>query len=505
MSDNDPEIISKTRATILGAAILAVFLTCLAAVLIWFARFSIRSEPIQLPVNIADIDSELAQAITASVNKANSTGDATAMLDLAKLYHANKMNIQANEVYDSFLNERLSSVSAWYLKGVCNESLGDLSAASFCYEKCIALKTSYAPAYWRLALVKTEIGEPAEALTIIDNAITLAPSDLQIRLMKVKILLELDRPTQALELLENRSMAQAGNNGYQKFLQENCLRRLGRAVSQSNLTEEVTKPAWVDPWVAEISQFQTGLAAKRIRAGRYFRAGDYKTSTRLNREVIAEDKSDYRDAHRLAQGLAALGENKEAITAARRAVELQPNIYELHMFLAELLVTQAADSASEMNSETAKVLSKVIETWPDRWEAFDAMAQLSLLEDNKDAAIQWYDKACERLTEPGIPHVRRIYLLLEQQQWEKTQDRINELSEAYQNDTYIMLAQGRVFAGQSMLDDAKSCLSKINIKVGPSAFWKEAIKQLENKIKTAEFPSENLENVVQPKDEPKAA
>jgi len=126
--------------------------------------------------------------------------------------------------------------------------------------------------------------------------------------------------------------------------------------------------------------------------------GDLETGIRYFRQAIALNPSITRAHLNLGVALAKEGRLEEAIQPLQRAVELNPGAPEASYYLGSVYAAQ------NRYADAAAAFDHALQIRPDFVPAHQSLAQLSLLQGNKEKAMEHYQEA-RRLTQqtPSIP------------------------------------------------------------------------------------------------------
>lgn len=431
------------------------------------------------PASVAAMDPELAESVRIAIDRCNESQDPEQVLQLGRLYHANQVLDEADATYTLYLERVPDSLEGWYLKGLCATSLGNVEEAIRCFQTARKKEPRDADACWRLALAVAENGETERALELVDEAISLRPSNLQIWLVRAKILLDADRPDECLKILDSLDFTPTLNRDYALFLRQDCQRRQGLPVEAAPGEQEFRiKPLWLDAHASSLMDLEKGLSAARTRAYFYFERRNWLEAGRILGQIVRHPAAKWEDRNQLANCLIQLGKHAEAIAILQNEVRVHPDAYELQMTLAQALIGQYGDSNPQALDQSALALDAAIAADASRWEAYEGKAQLAQLQKKNDEALKWYDEACARIAKPGLCHVRRVYLLLELGQWDQVLERVNELEPEYREDPFMILALGRMYVGQQKWDEARAALARAREKAAGASFWQDGIDEL---------------------------
>ncbi len=448
--------------SLLVAAILLV-----AAVWTW-DRFGRAKIEIPQPESFASIDSEIVatvQALIGKCKKRNRYDDQ--YLTLAKTYHANALIPLATKTYSIYLRHKPKDIQAWYLNSLCLEKLGEISAAIESIKKCIELNTSYAPAFWRLALWNAEQGEYDEAFKRLDQADALNSQDPLAKLVRAKCLIATNENVRALEVLANADFERSPNENYARFLTGTALRQQGeRLKAASYLNQPDVSPQWFDPWASEINSHAVGIPWKRIQATLLYRSGQLDPAYRLLDQIVRTSQADFRDWNSLGSIHMARGNFKQAVYCFEAAIEDQPADYWLYINLAKAQYLAGQQMGIEIVEKSLVTLEKAIKMRPEKPEPYEAKAQSLQVLKRNELALEAFGQACDRTPEVAMCDWRRLFLLLEMRDWDRAQKRLDVLAAKFSSEPYFLIAQATVDMEKGRTAAARSALGRIH----PSGF-----------------------------------
>lgn len=436
-----------------------------------------RSRPswIMPQETLQSLDPELVALVQRQGDRLESPDDYFA---LAKIYHANKLQDYAVHAYARYLRSKPNDALAWYLIGECLESQGRLEEAQKAWKSCLNEDPTLVDAYWRLGLAQIETGQLQEAEELLTNAIQRFPETTQLQSVLAKCLVESGKWTAAVSIL-SKLLEQPQNKAFHTYLLERC-RQATQAGSEVPLP---AAPRWQDSTLGVLQPLERGVEARRRLANIQFEEGQFEACLVTLDRIIENDPNDYRDWILKTRCLQSLHQIDEAFAAVQQAIRCRSNIYESHMLAAELALKQTEASAEEMQVSSREFLDAALQLDPDRWEAYDAIAQLEILNGQPQAALEHLKQACDKSRKPGPQHLRYLFLTIEQGQLEDARSFVQSLPETYQQDGFVRIAVAQMALASGAPEDAREILEELKTRHKDSQFWAGPIEELEQKIK----------------------
>ncbi|WP_432799315.1 tetratricopeptide repeat protein [Poriferisphaera sp. WC338] len=103
---------------------------------------------------------------------------AEALFTIANRFDLPADKQRANDIIDQIVSQQGAPANAWFVRGVINESSGNLTDAAESYRETIKLNPNFAPAKNNLAFIlHTQNKDTAQALTLAEQAVNASPSN----------------------------------------------------------------------------------------------------------------------------------------------------------------------------------------------------------------------------------------------------------------------------------------------------------------------------------------
>jgi eukaryotic-like serine/threonine-protein kinase len=297
----------------------------------------------------AELEAQLGHAAEASRLREEAKGlSLTTVSDnylLATDYAANGRYFEALELYEKVTRQSPSNFWAWFMAGVCHDSLARYEAATSCYSTSIALRSEFPWGYYNRGLAELRQQKYELARADFDRA--------------------LERRSEMPEALVNRALARQGLGQYSEAIQDltlaleqkapatqvyllrSELRKLlgDREGAQRDLANCLqSEPADYVSWIAR------GYA--RIASDPKGALADTEEALRLNPRLLPGLQN---KAHLLGR----MGRNQEAAEVLDRAVEWYPDfvqpragrgVYRARLFQRDLAHEDAVESLNRDKS-----------------------------------------------------------------------------------------------------------------------------------------------------------
>ena len=468
----------RTFTGLLVAAILVA-----AGIWTW-DRYGRKDVEIPQPESFADIDPEVVETVNNLIKDCRRRNRFdNQYLTLAKTYHANALIPLATKTYSIYLGHKPRDIQAWYLNGLCLEKLGEIPAAIESVQKCIDLKTKYTPAYWRLALWKSEQGEYDEALKLLDRADALDSKDRLTKLVRAKCLIAKNESAMALEVLENSDFEGTANENYARFLTGTALRQQGeRSRAATYLSDSNVSPQWFDEWSSDINNHALGIPWKRIQATLFYRSGQLDRAFQLFEEIVRTPLADFRDWNSLGLIHLAKGDFKQAISCFDAAIDDQPADYWLYLNLANSQYLAGQEMGMDIVEKSLVTLETAIKMRPERPEPYEAKAQSLQVLKRNELALEAFNQACDRTQEVALCDWRRLFLLIEMKEWNRAQKHLDLLAVKSSSEPYFLIVQATVDLEKGRTAAARGALDRIRQTSFSDPFLQQRFSELKAKL-----------------------
>ena len=300
--------------------------------------------------------------------------------------------------------------------------------------------------YW-LAVGATNVGRPALALEIADRAIAARPDDLRIRAVRLRCLIILDRPGEALDeasaLLErDPSLLPA------RLDKVRALARLGRMEDAVAALGELDDNELSGAALSEVAALRIDVLAGEDRVGDALELGD---------RMVAEHPGDPLIAMALARVLTAdrVNEWEKALAVvieARHSSEENPELRYAHAFILQHL---------GQREQALEVLGPPTATDPLDFRAQLLRAELLDQVGRGDEAIAVLNEAAVR--DPGHVTIaeRRVTLLFSKARYAEALDALEQARRVGMVTPGLLLLRARVLMSLQRYDEAFPCFEEV--------------------------------------------
>ena len=249
------------------------------------------AQPASRPLSVPGILKGHDPGVVALVEKtlrqvSENRGDPRLWMRLGKVYEANALDSLALDSYQRALAIDASHPKGWYRVARIKTRLGDQAGAIAAAQRVVELEPGYAPVHWRLGLWYLDQTRLERAQASCKRAIELNPEDPAGWWALGRVYLQGNQPRRAAMLLE-RFLRKSPDDGYARLLLGTAYRRLGRWQEAGAELERGAgvKPLWRDRWDAELAPYTRGLKAEFARASQLVAAGRLEAALPLLRDL----------------------------------------------------------------------------------------------------------------------------------------------------------------------------------------------------------------------------
>ncbi len=260
--------------------------------------------------------------------------DARRWAALGMAYEANAMVDVARQSYERALALDASEPRWWYRLAIVRSRLGDLDGAMAAVRRVVDSGVGYAPAYWRLGSWLLDQNSLSGAADAFKRAIEIDPADPAGGIGLGRVFLHQGDDQAAIDVLE-RLLAAHPTNVHGLQLLATAYRRRGR------LDEATVLPAAgrgyqvsPDPWTDELVAYRRGFGAVLEEAVSLFRSGEFDHSAELFERLRKNQPTDFTLLNQLAAAYVAAGRPQQALAVLHGALEAAPDHFETHFNLA---------------------------------------------------------------------------------------------------------------------------------------------------------------------------
>ncbi len=304
---------------------------------------------------------------------------AAAWLRLGMVFEANALQGDAARAYARALELGPGDARTLLRMACVQERLGDLEAAAQALARAAQAAPERASTWLRLAWWRLDLGRFDEAAQAFERARKLSPDDPLVGLMAARIALEEGRAEDARALLEQGGHLRGRQASFAHHLLSIAHRQAGdfaaAAEAQARSTDQ--RVAFGDPWDAQVSAFQAGYAALRVRAGRDVLGGRYEAAEEALRQVLAYEPDDLRSLSLLATCRLERGDPTEALELLEAVLRKDPGHFGARLNVALVLLRSKGAEPGALAQAHAGLAAALNERPSDArgWRVLAAVAE----------------------------------------------------------------------------------------------------------------------------------
>ncbi len=336
---------------------------------------------------------EVREAITTQFEAVSADPTAAApRRSLGTLYLANGMAPSAAVAFQQSITLGDDSAVTYYLLGTALEMSGDLDQALTAMAQGRDLDPISRQLCWRPGFWLLEDGQAAQALELFERAGMLEqqtgrpqPDGAAWRIGKARALMDLDRPAEAIPVLEELSTLL--NHFYVDYLLTQARRRAGITTETVGTTNAaaVEPPSYPDPWWDQVSAAQRGLDGRMARIDELLsqaRLADAKLAINEARVIWPKDvnlMNRQSELHRRQ------GDTKAWVRTLKQAIRTEPTHAASHYNLS-VAYQQTGELDAALNHAYQAVAAN--ETMANGWLQVGRLTILTSRFDQTDPAAQ---------------------------------------------------------------------------------------------------------------------
>jgi tetratricopeptide (TPR) repeat protein len=280
------------------------------------------------PESYDGMDANVAQLIQNAISVVEADSDSfQARAGLGMIYQANEMFSLARTAYRQALTQVPDDARLLYHLARVEEKAVGAAVAIERMGRSIELEAGYGPSYWRRGGWLIRENRLPEAEADFRTAMELNPGDPAGPLGLARVLIDLERPEEALPLLEAQIEVDA-NDPLSHLLLGNALRSLGRLDEaephlRAGQGEQVVRD---DPWTAsDIYRFRISFSAQMQTAVTLLGMGQMPQAIEIFERLRSKDGQDARLLRQLGGAYVAAGRVEEGVATLDEGVSLHPN------------------------------------------------------------------------------------------------------------------------------------------------------------------------------------
>ena len=219
---------------------------------------------------------------------------------LGYAYEANFLDSLALLSYEQALASGAARARWWYRLARVKTRLGDRSGAVAAAERAAALRPDYAPLHWRLGFWYLDQGQLERARESFDRADALDPGAAPGHWGLARVMLQSRRPGRAAAILE-ALLEQRPDDAYARLLLGTAYRQMGRLEEARVELERGAgaSPKWRDGWDEEMDSYRQGLVVELGKATRLADEGRPDAAIAIMEELCRKYPQDPRLFDRL--------------------------------------------------------------------------------------------------------------------------------------------------------------------------------------------------------------
>ncbi|MDP7070021.1 MAG: tetratricopeptide repeat protein [Phycisphaerales bacterium] len=285
------------------------------------------------PAHAGSLVGEVIESVNAQIQAIErDPGSGAARKQLGLLYLANGAPAEAAEAFRQSLMLDAEDPQTWCFHATALEQINELDAAIESIAVAQDLDPERAPLYWRPGFWLLEAGRPEEALPHFESAAAIesragrpAPDGAAHRIGRGRCLLELDRPGEAVPILEE--LQTMVDHYYASYLLGQAYRRVGRGdeAAPVRASGAIDPPSYPDPWMDAVSASGRGLDARLAWIEQLLEARRLDEAARALVEARKRWPEDVNLLNRLAELHRSRGNTTAWVRTLKQAVRIDPS------------------------------------------------------------------------------------------------------------------------------------------------------------------------------------
>ncbi len=251
---------------------------------------------------------------------------------LGYAYEANFLDSLALRCYEQALESDASRARWWYRLARVKTRLGDRSGAVDAAERAASLHPDYAPLHWRLGFWYLDQGHLEKAQRSFDRAEALDPGAAPGHWGLARVMLQNRRPERAAAILETLAQRRP-DDAYAHLLLGTAYRRMGR-LGEAKLELERgagASPRWRDGWDEEMDSYRMGLVVELGKATRLADEGRPDAAIPIMEELCRKYPQDPRLYDKLGGLYIETRRYKLALATFKKGLRQHPDNAQFHL------------------------------------------------------------------------------------------------------------------------------------------------------------------------------
>jgi tetratricopeptide (TPR) repeat protein len=320
----------------------------------WWGLRAHGPEPPRL-ADLGAMDPDIAALIGERIDRVSTDrSSATAWGALGIACEANGFAGVAAQAYDTAIRLEPENPRWWYRLALIKSRLGDQPGALAALDRVLELDAVYAPAHWRRGLWLLDQGDAASSETSFRRATEVDAADLGGWVGLARVHLTRGENDRAVELLERLLNDHPGDR-YALQLLGTAYRRIGREDDARFALAAGAggEPLWRDPWSDEVGSQRRGFAAVLKEATALAMAGDFGQAIPMLERLRAAKPDDLALVNHLGGVYAGAGRLSEAIALLESVLARDPDNFDTHLNLATAHLFAHALAQAERHADRA--------------------------------------------------------------------------------------------------------------------------------------------------------
>lgn len=294
-----------------------------------------RSTP-PIPERLAEMDRDLVEHIEQRVSAVREeTGNADRWLQLGLLYEAHEVYGPALECYERAVELDPDQPRAWYHLALMQSETGDPASGIVSLERVSELEASYVPALWRRGFLLLESGRLDEAESTLLEARRIAPRDAAAQSGLARVALQRGDAEEAVRILE-ALLADGARQPYLHHLLGSAYRQLSQwdRAELELIRGRNSKAVWPDPWGHEALGHRVEFYVLLKEAKGASDSGRSEAAISIMEDLLRKRPDDRRTLAGLGRAYLRVGRAEDGLRLLHRMLELYPDHFEVELNMA---------------------------------------------------------------------------------------------------------------------------------------------------------------------------
>ena len=403
---------------------------------------------------------------------------------LGRIYHAHEQLLPAIDSYREAIKAGDATNRTAHLMALALDEIGNRAEALSAMQRADTLRPTNPTSTWRLGQWLAEEGDQPGAEATLLRALAATPDDFGCQLAYGKFLLDSGRPQEALQPLARTTMI-APNVPYPRFL-------LGTAMQQVGMEQEAEKqlklgrgsvPSWPDRHKTDLDDLVRGPKAELSRLVKVSDGGNPAQALPAMLQLRERMKSDPNYHVQLAKVHRRLNQMTKAEEALAVALELQAEHPDAIYQLAGLkhqrwLATPDRDPGNPFLGEALALAERSIAIRPNDANSHAVRAQVlaSMRRLDESSAAWMLADSLDNGRQKFEFMATKVYI--DAGEWDVAVQRLEALQQKYPNDLLLQREFGLTLFKAGQLDYARAVLQSISNRFPEDREVQAALKEL---------------------------